>query len=224
MALSVEQYEHRFYELKQYAGIGDDEAMLVQHFIRGLNARISGRVRVFKPKTMEVAVEKACIVEENLTLALGGQTGVQIGSAPIAGFGPRGGQIQTGGSSRNQQAPAKAGQLQQKRNPQKNKNTQPQQGNSFWSQHGGGWFQNERDLSWQQVQHDHFDQPAQSSQSAVSGGSFPLSSVPPSDRGFIRSIECYTCGQQGHIARQYPQKKIYVSLLEGIFLIFHVCQ
>lgn len=110
MALSVEQYERRFYELKQYAGIGDDETMLVQHFIRGLNARISGGVRVFEPKTMEVAVEKARIVEENLVMALGGHTGVHIGSAPAAGFSPWGGQAQIGGSSRNQQTPLKGGQ------------------------------------------------------------------------------------------------------------------
>lgn len=76
MVLSVEQYECRFYELKQYAGVGDDEAMLIQHFIRGLNARISGGVRVFESKTMEVVVEKARIVEDNLVMALGGHTRV----------------------------------------------------------------------------------------------------------------------------------------------------
>lgn len=62
--------------------------MLVQHFIRGLNAHISGGVRVFEPKTMEVVVEKACIVEENLTMAIGGHTGVKIGSASSVGLGP----------------------------------------------------------------------------------------------------------------------------------------
>lgn len=113
LALSVEQYERRFYELKQYAGIRDDEPMLVQHFIRVLNAHISGGVQVFEPKTMEVTVEKARTVEENLIMALGGHTGVQIGSAPIAGFSPRGGQVQTGGFSRNQQTPTKGGQQQQ---------------------------------------------------------------------------------------------------------------
>lgn len=41
MAMTMEQYEHRFFELKQYADIGNDEAMLVQHFIRGSNAHIS---------------------------------------------------------------------------------------------------------------------------------------------------------------------------------------
>lgn len=44
----VEPYERRFYELKQYVGIGDDEAMLVQHFIRDLNACISGGLCVFE--------------------------------------------------------------------------------------------------------------------------------------------------------------------------------
>lgn len=45
--LLVDQFEHMFYELKQYVGIGNDEAMLVQHFLRGLNDRISGGVRFF---------------------------------------------------------------------------------------------------------------------------------------------------------------------------------
>lgn len=67
--------------------------MLVQHFISGLNTRIGGRVRVIEPKTMEVAMEKEHIVEKNLTMALGGHIGVQIGSAPIVVFGLRGGHI-----------------------------------------------------------------------------------------------------------------------------------
>lgn len=50
--------------------------MLVQHFFRGLNAHISGDAHVFEPKTMEVAVEKDWIVEENLDMDLGGQMGV----------------------------------------------------------------------------------------------------------------------------------------------------
>lgn len=84
--MSMEQYGHRFFELKQYVGISDDEVMLVQHFIRGLNSCISGGVHVFELKTMEVAVENAHIVEENLAMALGGKTGVQIGSVPPKSF------------------------------------------------------------------------------------------------------------------------------------------
>ncbi|XP_059075036.1 uncharacterized mitochondrial protein AtMg00860-like [Cryptomeria japonica] len=49
--------------------------MLVQHFLRGLNNRISGGVRVFKPASMEIVVAKAKLVELNLIHALGGQTG-----------------------------------------------------------------------------------------------------------------------------------------------------
>ncbi|XP_059064757.1 uncharacterized protein LOC131856837 [Cryptomeria japonica] len=41
---------------------------------------------------MEVAVEKAHLVEENLAMALDGQTDVQIGSARSTGFGARGSQ------------------------------------------------------------------------------------------------------------------------------------
>lgn len=68
----MEQYEWRFYELEQYDGIVDDEGMLVHHFIRGLNACISSGVQVFELKIMEVVVEKAQIVEENLAMDLGG--------------------------------------------------------------------------------------------------------------------------------------------------------
>lgn len=57
--MSVENYEWQFYELKQYSRISHDEGMLVQHFIQGLNTRISDGVRIFKPKKMEEVVEKA---------------------------------------------------------------------------------------------------------------------------------------------------------------------
>ncbi|XP_057817973.1 uncharacterized protein LOC131030994 [Cryptomeria japonica] len=70
--ISVDQFEHMFYELKQYADIGNDEVMLVQHFLRGLNDRISGRVRVFELALIEVAVAKARLVEQNLVRAHGG--------------------------------------------------------------------------------------------------------------------------------------------------------
>lgn len=72
--MSVEQYEHYFYELKGYVRIGDDETMIVHHFIRGLNDRISGDVWVFEPKTMEAVVAKARLVEEKLARDIGGHT------------------------------------------------------------------------------------------------------------------------------------------------------
>lgn len=58
---------------------------------------------------MEVVVEKAHLVEDNLTMELGGHTGVQIGSAPTSSFSSRGGQPQVAGSSRNFWAPSKGG-------------------------------------------------------------------------------------------------------------------
>lgn len=74
LTIIVEQYEHNLFELKKYVRIEDDEAMLVQHFVRGTNNCISGGVRVFEPKTMEVVMEKVHLVEENLAITLGGQT------------------------------------------------------------------------------------------------------------------------------------------------------
>lgn len=76
--------------------------MLVHHFFRGLNSRLRGGVRVFEPKTMEAAVEKARLVEENLAMALGGHMGVQIGSSSATGSSARGGQPQGDAPSRAQ--------------------------------------------------------------------------------------------------------------------------
>lgn len=77
--------------------------------MRGLNTRISGGVRFFELKTMEVAIDKVCLVEENLAMALGGYTGVSIGSSPTSIFGSRGGQPQAAGYSRSYQEPSKGG-------------------------------------------------------------------------------------------------------------------
>ncbi|GLJ16906.1 hypothetical protein SUGI_0291780 [Cryptomeria japonica] len=106
----VDQYEHRFYELKQYARIGNDEAMLVQHFLRGLTDRISGGVRVFELASVEIAMVKARLVELNLSHALDGQTSVQIGSAPSSSNRARGIQSQSAAPFRTPRAPAKGGQ------------------------------------------------------------------------------------------------------------------
>lgn len=74
--MSVDQFEHRLYELKLYVRLDNNEAMLVQLFLRGLNDRISGRVRVFEPASIEVVMAKARLVEKNLSHAHGGQSGV----------------------------------------------------------------------------------------------------------------------------------------------------
>lgn len=63
--------------------------MLVHHFVSGLNTHFSGGVRVFKPKTMEITVEKAHLVEENMAMELGGHMGVQIGISLVAGSSAR---------------------------------------------------------------------------------------------------------------------------------------
>lgn len=57
--MTIEHYDKKLSELRQYSEIADDDVMLVQHFIRGLNDRIGGDVWVFEPKTMEMVVEKA---------------------------------------------------------------------------------------------------------------------------------------------------------------------
>lgn len=64
--MTVSEYERKFFELKQYARFGQDIALLVQHFIRGLNARIIGKVLLFEPKTLREAVVKATLTEANI--------------------------------------------------------------------------------------------------------------------------------------------------------------
>lgn len=95
----------------------------MHHFIKGLNAHISGGVRVFKSKTMEVDVE-------NVDMALGGHTGVQLGDAPLVGFRSQGGQSLAIGSSKGIQAPTK-GEQQQQHSQSRPKNSQAQHGSRF---------------------------------------------------------------------------------------------
>lgn len=62
--LSVTQYESKFFELLPYVDYLKDEKLLVNRFIRGLNAGIAGPVRMSAPESLQVAVEKALIAEE----------------------------------------------------------------------------------------------------------------------------------------------------------------
>lgn len=90
--MSVDEYECNIFELKQYAGIVGDESMIIQHFVRGLSDRISGEVHMHEPKTLEATVEKARLVEENHTLAIGGVVGGRIVNVPVTGSVVRGSQ------------------------------------------------------------------------------------------------------------------------------------
>lgn len=62
--LSVTQYESKFFELLPYVDYLKDEKLLVNRFIRGLNAGIAGPVRMSTPKSLRVTIEKALIAEE----------------------------------------------------------------------------------------------------------------------------------------------------------------
>ncbi|KAH9306916.1 hypothetical protein KI387_011320, partial [Taxus chinensis] len=66
---TVAQYESRFLDLLQYVDYLQDEKLQVNRFIRGLNADIAGAVRMLSPPTLEKAVEKAYLAEENRTKA-----------------------------------------------------------------------------------------------------------------------------------------------------------
>lgn len=68
--------------------------------MRGLSDHGSGEVWMHKPKTLESAMEKARLVEENLALAAGGATRGQTASAPVTLSVARGSQPQTSGFPR----------------------------------------------------------------------------------------------------------------------------
>ena len=55
--MSVAEYERKFYELMPYAGFSDSSPLMVQHFIRRLNNRYIGGVKVFQPKTLKDAMQ-----------------------------------------------------------------------------------------------------------------------------------------------------------------------
>ncbi|XP_059064882.1 receptor-like protein 20 [Cryptomeria japonica] len=78
-----------------------------------------GGVRVFELASMEIAMAKARLVELNLSHALGGKTGVQIGSAPTSGNKAQGNQSQSAAPFRTPQAPIKSGQQQQQQSKPK---------------------------------------------------------------------------------------------------------
>ena len=73
--MTVVEYERKFYELMPFSGFGDNSAQLTHHFIRGLNNRIVGGVKVFDPKTLKDAVRRDILVEQSVNLGQGGFVG-----------------------------------------------------------------------------------------------------------------------------------------------------
>ena len=78
--MTVVEYERKFYELMPFAGINDSSPLMVQHFIRGLNNRFIGGVKIFQPKTLKDVIRQAILIEQNVTLGHGGFVG-----APTSG-------------------------------------------------------------------------------------------------------------------------------------------
>ena len=78
--MSVTEYEHKFYELVPFLGFSDNATHLTHHFIRGLNNRIVGGVKVFEPKTPKDAVHRAILVEQSVNLGHGGFVGAPSSS------------------------------------------------------------------------------------------------------------------------------------------------
>lgn len=72
--MTIQEYEWKFFELKQYAGYSSESPLMVQHFIRGLSAHIGGEVKVLEPKTLREAVTKAILTEKKFQRKHGGQT------------------------------------------------------------------------------------------------------------------------------------------------------
>ena len=59
--MTVDQYEIRFFELRQYSCYDNDDLLLAHHFIRGLKDSIIGEVCMHQPRTLALTVEKARI-------------------------------------------------------------------------------------------------------------------------------------------------------------------
>lgn len=55
-----------------FSGFSDNSAQLAHHFIRGLNSRLIGGVKVFEPKTLKDAVHRDVLVEQSVNLGHGG--------------------------------------------------------------------------------------------------------------------------------------------------------
>ena len=83
--MTVDQYDIRFFELRQYSCYDNDDLLLAHHFIRGLKDSLIGEVCMHQPRTLVLAVEKAQIEEENLARGFSSRSGSQNQSARNSG-------------------------------------------------------------------------------------------------------------------------------------------
>jgi hypothetical protein len=70
----MSEYEARFMELLRYAPHLNTEKIKVNKFVFGLNFNICVKVRIIMPQTLHDVVQKALIVEEEMTS--GGREGL----------------------------------------------------------------------------------------------------------------------------------------------------
>ena len=75
--MMVDQFKRCFLRLKQYACYQDDEALLTQHFVRGLKDSISGDVHLHQPCTLALAMEKARIAKGNIAKGFSSRSSTQ---------------------------------------------------------------------------------------------------------------------------------------------------
>ena len=64
---TVLEYKARFMELLSYASHLNNEKLKVNRFVLGLNNSLRAKARILMPQTLHDAVQKAFIVEEELT-------------------------------------------------------------------------------------------------------------------------------------------------------------
>lgn len=57
----MSQYERKFFELIPYVDYMKDDKFLVNHFIRGLNVRITRPICMEAPGSLQVAIEKTLL-------------------------------------------------------------------------------------------------------------------------------------------------------------------
>ena len=83
--MTVDQYEKKFLGLKYYLSYRHDDALITQHFVRGLRDSIIGDVHAHQPRTLALFVEKARIIERNVARGYNGKFGSQNQSAQNLG-------------------------------------------------------------------------------------------------------------------------------------------
>lgn len=191
----VDQYEKWFLGLRQYSSYHHDEALLKQHFFRGLRDSIIGDFHVRQSRMLAYAMEKEIILERNFARGFSRKLGSQNQSAHNLGHDTQ--FTQCSGKGQTQLASSKGG--HHHGNRQK----------LFWTKGGQSLgTSGKKGDDQNQGQKSQQDHPPQSSQQNSSKVKAPYSSATQGGHGIASSFagNYYSCGQPSHKAFGFPIK------------------